>query len=250
VSPWTSIIRLVTLGSLLLARFAVADLPTRFDLPGTVHEYATLDVAKQLDLSKPHPVLIWFHGTGGRPNSGLGKHHRQYVSVGMSYALADRILVNNAGFGTAQWELCEQALATVQKLGITPSRVVVAGMSKGGWTAFHAGTTVPDGPDAIAIFAAGKDAQVQKAHAPIPPTLAVLIGTGETDPNYPRSQLAVNFFKEAGARVSYEEWLGHGHTWRNTRRVAQWMEVEAIHGNFDELESLCRDRIRSRFDRR
>ena len=122
--------------------------------------------------------------------------------------------------------------------GLKLRRDVVAGMSKGGWAGFYLGAEVPDGPDAIAIFAAGKDPRY-KAAPPMPKTLSVLVGTGETDPNYPQAQLAVGYFRQGGASVSYEEWLGHGHTYMASPKVVDWLHVESLKDRTAELSAYA-----------
>jgi hypothetical protein len=69
--------------------------------------------------------------------------------------------------------------------------------------------------------------------------LSILVGTGETDPNFPQAQLAVQLFRAAGAAVCYEEWPGEGHTYHRDGRVRDWLDVEARRADELELRTFC-----------
>ncbi|MDX1679369.1 MAG: hypothetical protein R3242_01450 [Akkermansiaceae bacterium] len=198
----------------------------RLALPNSEQGYAVVSVGEDVDLDSPSPLLFWFHGTGGNPNIGIAGARSNWIAVGMSYPRKeDRN--SGADYGQQLWDLCTQVQAQLDKRGWKFSTRVVGGMSRGGWASFHVGATAKDGPDGIVIFAAGKDPGY-----PLPPVKrkqpsSVLIGAGETDPNYPHAQLACSFFNKAGAQVTYEEWLGHGHTYGASPRVLAWLDVQA-----------------------
>jgi hypothetical protein len=209
-----------------------AQWPVRLDRPQTVHGFCSIHYPKDFDAAKAYHVLYWFHGTSGRPNPGIGRDHRSYISVGMSYRKREHVPPGE--YGASHWVDCLAVRRELEEAGLNLRRNVVAGMSKGGWAGFYIGAERPEGPDAIAIFAAGKDPRWGEAE-PLRKSPAILVGTGETDPNYPQAQLAVEFFRQAGSQVNYEEWLGKGHTFAASPRVLAWLEVESLKDRPDEL---------------
>ena len=214
-----------------------ADPPTRYDRPNTEHSFVSLHYPKGFDPGKSYHVLYWFHGTGGQPNPGIARAHGSYIGIGMSYLKREHVPPGK--YGAAHWDECQEVRKLLEQDGLKLRRDMVAGMSKGGWASFYLAAEVPDGPDAIAIFAAGKDPRYKKA-PPMPKALSVMVGTGETDPNYPQAQLAVGFFREGGAgRVTYEEWLGKGHTYMASPRVVDWLQVESLKDRPAELTAYA-----------
>lgn len=205
--------------------------------PKTEKGFVTVYYPDGFDAGKRYSVLYWFHGTGGSPNAGIGRGHDRFISVGMSYLKRDEVPAG--GYGAAHWEECLAVRAELEKHGLKLDRNVVAGMSKGGWASFYIAAQPRDGLHAVGIFAAGKDPNVKKVPSLKGRGLSVLVGTGETDPNYPQAQLAVDVLKAAGAVVFYEEWTGEGHTYHRDGRVRDWLDVEARRSDPAELRSYC-----------
>jgi len=205
--------------------------------PATEKGFVTLHYPRGFDPAKSYSVLYWFHGTGGRPNAGIGAGHEQLVTVGMSYLKRENI--EPGGYGAAHWSECQAVRGELEARGLKLDRNIVAGMSKGGWMGFYIGAEPREGLHAVAIFAAGKDPNSQARPSLQGPGLSVLIGSGETDPNFPQAQLALQVFKAAGARVSYEEWLGEGHTYHRRGRVRDWLDVELRRSDAPGLRAFC-----------
>ena len=222
---------LLSLGTAAPAEFE------KIERPRTEHGYVSVYYPEGFDKEKRHSVLYWFHGTGERPNPGIGLGHDRFVTVGMSYLKQENVPPGK--YGEAHWQECRNVRAELESRGLKLERNVVAGMSKGGWMAFYIAEKVRDGLDAVAIFAAGKDPNMKSVESWEGRGMSVLVGTGETDPNFPQAQLAVQVFKAAGARVTYEEWLGEGHTYRRGGRVRHWLDVEARRSDPAELKAFC-----------
>ncbi|MGI9241045.1 MAG: alpha/beta hydrolase-fold protein, partial [Verrucomicrobiales bacterium] len=195
------------------------------------------------DPSKRYSVLYWFHGTGGRPNAGIGAGHERFVTVGMSYLKREN--VEPGGYGAAHWSECLEVREALEAMGLKLDRNVVAGMSKGGWMSFYIASEVRQDLHAVGIFAAGKDPNVKELPSLAGSDLSVLVGTGETDPNFPQAQLAVQVLESAGATVCYEEWLGEGHTYHRDGRVRDWLDVEARRSDGAELRQFCAQAVAS-----
>lgn len=205
--------------------------------PETERGYVTLHFPEGFDVGKRYSVLYWFHGTGGQPNAGIGEGHDRFISVGMSYLKREN--VGPDGYGAAHWAECLAVRAELEARGLELDRNVVAGMSKGGWMSFYITSEPREGLAAVGIFAAGKDPNVRSLPDLHGRELSVLVGVGETDPNFPQAQLAVTAFKQAGAQVCYEEWPGEGHTYHRDGRVRDWLDVEARRSDPAELQQFC-----------
>jgi len=214
-----------------------SDLPERVERPLTAHGFASIHYPPEFDPEKSYSVLYWFHGTGGRPNPGIGNGHEKLISVGMSYLKRDPERKENTG--TAHWNECLAVRKELESEGLKLDRNIVAGMSKGGWMSFYVAAEPRESLHAVGIFAAGKDPNMKSTKSLKGRNLSVLIGTGETDPNYPQAQLAVKVLKEAGAQVFYEEWLGEGHTYHRGGRVRHWLDVESRRSDPAELLKFC-----------
>ena len=120
----------------------------------------------------------------------------------MSYLDKDKVPAN--GYATEHWKLCQDVeRLIVKRKNLKVSRRTVSGVSKGGWMAYYMSLEPLEGLHGTAIIAAGQH------KGGIPPLkknldhLAVFVGTGETDSNYPHAQMAVNFFNQSQICLLY-----------------------------------------------
>ena len=229
--------RLMSLLLLLVQGVAGAAQVEKVERPKTEHGFVTVHLPAQFDPEQSYSVLYWFHGTGGRPNPGIGLGHERLVTVGMSYLKRDQVPPEN--YGGAHWEECLALRAELEARGLKLERNLVAGMSKGGWMSFYIAAKPREQLHAAGIFAAGKDPNLGAVPSLEGRGLSVLVGTGETDPNFPQAQLAVRSLREAGAQVFYEEWLGEGHTYHRDGRVRNWLDVETRRDDPERLVAFC-----------
>ena len=132
------------------------------------------------------------------------------MTAGMSYLKRDQVPPGK--YGAAHWEECLAVRAELEAQGLKLDRNVVAGMSKGGWMGFYIAAEPRDGLHAVGIFAAGKDPNLKSVPSLKGRGLSVLVRTGETDPNFPQAQLAVQVLKKTKTTMFYQEWLGESHT--------------------------------------
>ena len=240
--------RLLILATLWLLLVAVrAGEVEKIVRPKTEKGVVSVHYPDGFDPAKRYSVLFWFHGTGGRPNPGIGRDHERFVTVGMSYLKSENVPAGE--FGAAHWRECLAVREQLEANGLRLDRNVVAGMSKGGWMAFYIAAKPRVGLHAVGIFAAGKDPNLREVPSLEGRGLSVLVGSGETDPNFPQAQLAVNVLRKAGAAVFYEEWSGQGHTYRRDRRVRAWLDVEGMRADPAQLERFCAAAVEEEFER-
>lgn len=124
-------------------------LPEQIELSHTIHGFCSVHYPEAFDPGEAYHLLFWFHGTNGRPNPGIGSAHGRYISIGMSHR--KRESVEPGRYGSMHSEDCLTIRSKLEKAGLRLRRNVVAGMSKGGWTAFYIARNEPSGPHAIAI---------------------------------------------------------------------------------------------------
>ena len=105
-----------------------------------------------------------------------------------------------------------------------------------------------EGLDGVVIVAAGKSPREQRPLDFKKSSLSVLVCTGETDSNYPFSQMAESFYREGGLQdYCYEEWLTQGHVSHISERVVEWLNVQAKKEESPEaLQSYCDKIVRDR----
>lgn len=196
----------------------------------TQHDYVTVSYPKNFDANKTYHINFWYHGTSGKPTSGIEDSLDSYIGVGMSYLDKDK--VPPSGYATEHWKSCREVEKNFTKRRqVKVSRRVVSGVSKGGWMAYYMSLEPLEGLHGTGIIAAGMH------QGGVPPIkskldhLAVLVGTGETDSNYPHAQMAVDFFKKCKIHsFCYEEWLEEGHVSIASPRVLEWLRVQGMRG--------------------
>ncbi|MEM7386424.1 MAG: hypothetical protein AAF514_15900 [Verrucomicrobiota bacterium] len=167
----------------------------QLSFPETRHGHLTVTWPEESE-EKPWPILYWFHGTNGRPNPGLGQRLAHYVIIGMSYLKADEY--EPGTYGKSHWELCLRARRELEERGHVFGRNLVSGFSKGGWMSFYIGSEAHEDLHGVAIFGGGRDPNARTPSDFKHRDFAVLVGTGETDANFPNAQMAWRYFRKAG----------------------------------------------------
>ncbi len=207
----------------------------------TVDGYVLISYPKDFNPEQIYHINFWFPGTSGKPSQGIENENDQYLGIGLSYLQKSH--TPSGQYYQAHWALCKEVEATLQNRSkLTIGARTLSGVSKGGWVAFYTSLDAPDGLDGLAIIAAGKPTQIQAKHGAKKNKLAILLCTGETDPNYPYTQLAVPYFKAAIIEsLCYEEWLGKGHISKISPRVNEWLNVQAVRKSKSshELQQHC-----------
>lgn len=214
----------------------------------TRENYVLVSYPQNFDINKTYNVNFWFPGTSGKPGAGIEDQNDSYIGIGLSYLEKDKI--PKGGYATAHWELCRNIeKAVVKRTKLKLNRRILSGVSKGGWLAFFSTFYPPNELHGVAIIAAG---QLRGDELPIERNaehLAVFVGTGETDSNYPHAQMSIAFFRKSKiASLCYEEWLREGHVSMISPRVNEWLDVQAKRGESSKsLSDYCGKVIGEKF---
>jgi predicted esterase len=179
------------------------------------------------------PALFFYNGKGMDPDPTLLRRftdERDYIVVAMPYIayddrprtpqeLADCLQCERACFHAALAWLSANA-------GVDETRVFLAGVSKGGWTAGFIGEMEMPRLGGIIILLAGR-LPGQAAAMPTLQNKPVYIGAGESDPNWFSARSAREFYRRNGANVCFEEFSGVGHEVPlNARRIRAWLQTQ------------------------
>jgi hypothetical protein len=118
---------------------------------------------------------------------------------------------------------------------IDPARAYVGGFSKGGWFAAEfAEVYMRDFAGAYILGAGKSHRRVRNPVAFGPVKKPVYIGIGQLDPNFIYAVRAVEQFRNLGGNVTFDEFLGAGHTMpagsADGSAFANWFAVEAAKG--------------------
>ena len=208
----------------------------------TQEDHVLISYPKDFDPAKTYHINFWFPGTGGIPGPGIEDRHDDYIGICLSYL--DRDLIPRDGYATSHWALCKKVEASlVKRTGVKIQQRILSGVSKGGWMAFFTALAPPKDLHGVAIIAAGQvrgDEPLVKKNAS---HLAVFIGTGETDSNYPHAQMAFPFFHKSKIHsLCYEEWLRKGHVSIISPKLTEWLDVQSKRGGPpEELSEFCQE---------
>ncbi len=206
----------------------------------TKDKYVLVSYPKNFDIAKTYHLNFWFPGTTGKPSQGIEDENDQYIGIGLSYLNAP--ILSTESYTNTHWTLCRNVeKSVVDRLNLKVGKRLLSGVSKGGWLAFDISLNPPDGLHGIGIIAAGKYTRNHTNKEFKGSKLAIFIGTGETDSNYPHAQLAIPFYKKHGVEsLCYEEWLREGHVSKISPRVNDWLNVQAKRsGNTKDLSLYC-----------
>jgi len=197
------------------------------------------------DAGKPAPVLFFYHGQGGQPTTQLPRQctgDRDFLVVGMPYSGGAG---DPANPDTTAAELLQfrRALSTLSgRVRIDRERVFLGGLSKGGWLAGLVGEAAGEDVAGWAILLAGRLRQ------PPPKSSlrgkAIYLGAGEHDPNMPSARRARVFYREQGARVSFEEYAGQGHRSPPVEALPVLQAWFAAQGRLRQPDESARETLR------
>lgn len=174
-------------------------------------------VPSDYDPDRRWPVVLFYHGMGGQPTTDLFRQltgGRGAIVVGMGYTAPDkehRSPEEARAVQAAEMAQLERMLDELPRLlRVDRARVVLAGVSKGGW---HVSAFAQSGRPAVAgyvILLAGRLPQ-GRTDRPDLSDRAVYVGTGERDKANPYARMAVQFFERCRAVVTWEEYPDRGH---------------------------------------
>ncbi|MFW6161972.1 MAG: hypothetical protein ACODAJ_04335 [Planctomycetota bacterium] len=243
--PLLAVLVLACCPSVLAGQAAEADLQpgseTRIEAPrsgGCFVVYVPCDYRPD----RRWPVIFCYHGLNGKPTAQPFRRvlgGEGFVIVGLEYLVrgTQRLTIPQLkAYIRREAASLERVMAWVAKhLEVDPSMYFVGGFSKGGWTTSGILETVPRKWAGAAILGAAR--QYFSAPADEPRALRgkpVYIGCGTEDGNYPHARKAVRFYRDLGARVTFEPYAGLGHEMKwDTEKLPQWLYA---HGPRRDLE--------------
>jgi poly(3-hydroxybutyrate) depolymerase len=228
--------------------FARADEPNDINLPQPGREFPFNFDGHKIVLYLPlnyndinsAPVIFFYHGQGGQPNVDFFRHvtdSKGFIIVGMSYADEPEAPVTRG-------KLANYIRGEIKRLGklklylerdlhlkMDDRKLIIAGISKGGWMANDLLEYRPTPWAGAVILAAGRRATAESSKAKSFEGKAVYIGAGEQDPNLRAAQRARDFLRRAGADVTFEMYEGLGHAVKPDstilrRWLSQWTKTK------------------------
>lgn len=185
-------------------------------LPG-IEDEVLVSLPSNHEAGKKYPAVFYYHGTGGRPSHRLMRGHtgdKDWIVVGMAYAKRGLLELTPTGMDEEQKVFREVRKRLQAEAGLDPTRVYVAGFSKGGWMS---GLLLQKEKSlaGAAILGAGHSHELQASPPPLREGTPVFLGVGRADNNYPFSLRARVFFEKLGAEVEMETWRGLKHEFPN-----------------------------------
>ena len=202
-------------------------------------------VPTDYDPKSPPPVVVFFHGTNGRPSVGLivsASGGSGFIVVGQAY-IRRGLFSASASQASSEWYNTKRMLAALSKeLPFDRKRIYVSGFSKGGWMASLIQELHPNEIAGAFIGGAGRVPFMPRTSVRARTPKPVYIGVGEVDANCTASRAGIEYFTRLNAQVTYDEFPGVGHTCVMTQRMHDWFHVERLRGT-DELQAVAKEKI-------
>lgn len=184
------------------------------------------------DASQKYPVLLYYHGTGGKPDTSLMRHHtgdRRWIVVGMTYYQLGKFTMTRETMAKEMTLLRSVKRHLQTKYGMDPSRCYVAGFSKGGWMAdmfLQADSSLAGG----VILGAGHLHKYHKTPVKYRKRKPVFIGVGRLDGNYPFALKGILHHRKVGAHTTLEAWpdIGHSFPRDGSEALTQWLALRSL----------------------
>lgn len=186
------------------------------------------------------PAIFYYHAMNQEPETStvrLFTGSRDYIIVALPYlsdgmneataqARETALQKEIAGFRTARVWIGAHA-------SMDEGRVFLAGVSKGAWMASRVGEREMARAAGLVLLLGGRvPFDQQNLMAASLREKAIYIGAGETDPNLIPALQAREYYRRAGARVTFELFEGVGHAVPNDPvRLKQWMEAHGRYGD-------------------
>lgn len=208
-------------------------------------------VPKGYQADRSWPVLIFYHGTNGRPSLELLSEYTQgenFILIGMTYVRPGRFQYSEEKLQD-EIAACHRVIDLLAKeCQIDRKRIYVGGFSKGGWVSamfidhdhrFAGGFVMGGGVYDRQLY----DAKKFTKRTP------VYIGVGQKDGNAIMSLNAKVHFRNLGAEVCLEEWPDLGHRWplgeHRGAAFAQWLELQAM----EDRPTIQREKTKDWFEK-
>jgi len=182
------------------------------------------------DPAKKWPLVLYYHGTDGTPDTKLIRHHtgeEGWFTVGMTYVQRGQVTFTTDTRNKELTILRSVRHHLVSKYNVDPKRTYVAGFSKGGWISGLLLQADPELAGAV-ILGAGHINQIEAKPYKFGRRTPVFIGIGRQDANYPFALNAITFFRGLGATTTFDTWhdLEHNFPQGGSPALTQWFALE------------------------
>ncbi len=227
---------------LLCAPISRADEPNDINLPQPGKEFPFNFDGHKIVLFLPQdyndmntaPVIFFYHGQGGHSNVDFFRHvtdSKGFIIVGMSYAdepeapLTMGRHTNYIRGEVRRLGKLKLYLKRDLRLKINDRKLIITGISKGGWFVNELLEYKPRPWAGAVIIGAGRMTTATDFDTKYLKDKPVYIGVGEKDPNRTAAERARGFLRKAGAWVTYEIYEGLGHAVKPDSAVLrQWLK--------------------------
>ncbi len=183
--------------------------------------------------SEKWPAIIYYHGTNGRPSIRLMREvteEKGFLLVGMTYLNKEQFIQSETNVAAELSQLNKLKRVLINEQDVNPSKIFVAGFSKGGWLS----ATLLERDHSLAgglILGAGvfHSKRLNTKPKPFPAKKLLFIGVGRFDENYPRSLAAFLNFRKLGAEVTLEAWPNTKHAFPKNPPLGmhQWLQLQS-----------------------
>jgi len=200
---------------------------------GTPADKTLVFVPKDYDADNSWPVVLWYHGTNGKPSTQYLRsvlNDKHAILVGMAYREPGLLTIKSPQhrieYTNKEVAHLGLVLGELRKhLSIDRKRIIISGVSKGGWITNMLGHAKPEYFGGMALLMGGH----HKHAAPSPNPAGfkgkpIYIGVGEDDRNYVFSRLGDAVWSGYGAMVSFDTWYNTGHEFpADTSMFKNWL---------------------------
>ena len=193
-----------------------------------VNGYCEVYVPRDYDSDELWPVLFYYHGLGGRPDTRRMQHGadgKYCIVVAMSYYA--RGMKGYEFLASEDVRILRTVLGLLKKrLCVNERRLYVAGFSKGGFYACEMLRRLPDLFAGAIVLGAGS----KHLDAPWPPLdgKEVFIGCGQRDRFLPMAKETAKRLTALGATVTFQQWPATGHGVGDIQGLRRWVFEKTV----------------------
>jgi len=185
-------------------------------------------VPADYDPGEQWPVVFYYHGLGGRPNTSIIRriaNNKYCIVVGMSYYAPG--MQGYRFLETEDVRILHHVLSTIkQHLSVNEKKLYVAGFSKGGFYACDMLRLLPRELAGAIILGAGS----KSLDATWPDLAAkeVFIGCGRQDGVIGSAMATRECLADRGATVTFEQWPDVGHSVGDIAGLRKWLFEQTV----------------------
>lgn len=215
-------------------------------IPEPIAQFLPLDHG---DGAEQWPLLIYYHGTGGRVS--LNTPHyitggRNFVLISTTYLEKGRLKLTEQNMEGELRNLQRLKEHAIQNLRVDPERIYVCGFSKGGWAVGEFLGLDPELAGGIILGAGVYKRRGKNPAPPLPHHPDVFIGVGRDDGNYPQSLRSLVHYRERGCDTTLDVWPETGHSFPEGEpplKLTQWLRLRSDEaGLVETAKRWSRDR--------